>query len=140
MSLEPTDIEIMSHATTLPLEETVVIKSRGPWALMWRRLRRDKAAMISLGFIVILVAFSVAAPAFESWTGHKVNVSNSAGGDDTTLLPVVRRYDDWGLISIDLAGPPRRFWADTSHGRWTKHGTRCVTFATSRWTRPTSST
>ena len=27
-------------------------------------------------------------------------------------LPVLRQYDDWGLISLDLAGPPRRFWAD----------------------------
>lgn len=26
-------------------------------------------------------------------------------------LTVVRRYDDWGLISVDLAGPPRRFWS-----------------------------
>lgn len=33
-------------------------------------------------------------------------------GGDSTLFPVVRRYDDWGLISVDLAGPPRRFWAD----------------------------
>jgi len=31
---------------------------------------------------------------------------------DTTILPLLRRYDDWGLVSVDLAGPPRRFWAD----------------------------
>lgn len=32
--------------------------------------------------------------------------------DDNTPLSILRRYDDWGLISLDLAGPPRRFWAD----------------------------
>jgi superfamily II DNA or RNA helicase len=33
-------------------------------------------------------------------------------GGDSTIAPVLRRYDDWGLISVDLAGPPRRFWSD----------------------------
>ena len=31
---------------------------------------------------------------------------------DATVLPVLRRYDDFGLVSVDLVGPPRRFWAD----------------------------
>ena len=31
---------------------------------------------------------------------------------DTSRLAVVRRYEEWGLLSLDLAGPPRRFWAD----------------------------
>ena len=31
---------------------------------------------------------------------------------DTLPLPVIRRYEEWGLVSLDLAGPPRRFWAD----------------------------
>ena len=31
---------------------------------------------------------------------------------DTSPLAVVRRYEEWGLLSLDLAGPPRRFWAD----------------------------
>jgi peptide/nickel transport system permease protein len=61
---------------------------RGPWSLMWRRLRRDKVAMLSIVFIFLLVAFAAAAPAFESWTGHEKNTSNSAGTDPLTLLPV----------------------------------------------------
>ena len=31
---------------------------------------------------------------------------------DTLALAVLRRYEEWGLLSLDLAGPPRRFWAD----------------------------
>ena len=27
-------------------------------------------------------------------------------------LAILRRYEEWGLLSLDLAGPPRRFWAD----------------------------
>src|SRR5437879_1454689 len=31
---------------------------------------------------------------------------------DVIPLSVLRRYEEWGLMSLDLAGPPRRFWAD----------------------------
>lgn len=62
--------------------------ARGPWALVWRRLRRDKTSLISVTFIVLLVVFALAAPAFESWTGHAKNTSNSFGSDSRSLLPV----------------------------------------------------
>src|SRR5690349_16841323 len=31
---------------------------------------------------------------------------------EPTPLAVIRRYEEWGLLSLDLAGPPRRCWAD----------------------------
>ena len=62
--------------------------TRGPWALMWRRLRRDKAALASMAFIILLFSFAAAAPLFESWTNHPQNASNGAGSDSVTLLPV----------------------------------------------------
>lgn len=31
---------------------------------------------------------------------------------DVVPLSILRRYEEWGLLSLDLAGPPRRFWAD----------------------------
>lgn len=31
---------------------------------------------------------------------------------DTVPQAILRQVDDWGLVSVDLAGPPRRFWAD----------------------------
>jgi ABC-type dipeptide/oligopeptide/nickel transport system permease subunit len=62
--------------------------ARGPWALMWRRLRRDKVSIISLAFIILLGVFALAAPLLESWTGHEKNRSNSNGYDPYTLLPV----------------------------------------------------
>lgn len=68
--------------------QAVNTAGRGPWALMWRRLRRDKVAVISAVFICLLVVFALAAPAFESWTGHDKNRSNPTGTDDLTLLPL----------------------------------------------------
>ncbi|MSO88141.1 MAG: ABC transporter permease [Acidimicrobiia bacterium] len=62
--------------------------TRGPWALMWRRLRGDKAALASMAFIILLFSFAAAAPLFESWTNHPKNTSNAAGSDNFTLLPM----------------------------------------------------
>jgi peptide/nickel transport system permease protein len=55
---------------------------------MWRRLRRDKASLVSVVFIVLLAIFALSGPIFESWTEHPKNTSNSTGTDDRTLLPV----------------------------------------------------
>jgi peptide/nickel transport system permease protein len=38
------------------------IAARAPFELFWSRLRRDRAALVSLGFIVLLVAIALAAP------------------------------------------------------------------------------
>ena len=86
MSMVPS-LEPISTAI-LPTEEPGTAgAARGPWALVWRRLRRDKASLISVAFICLLVTFALAAPAFESWTGHPKNTSNPTGTDDLTLLP-----------------------------------------------------
>lgn len=77
--------------------------ARGPWALVWRRLRRDKASLVSVAFIVLLVVFALAAPAFESWTGHAKNRSNTAGSDSLTLLPVTPMTGCSGLGDVGQA-------------------------------------
>jgi peptide/nickel transport system permease protein len=55
----------------LPGDETTVdrvelvsgeISARSPWALFWRRFRSDRVAMISTGFIVLLVVIAIFAP------------------------------------------------------------------------------
>ena len=49
------------------------IEGRSTWQLAWARLHRDRAAMISLGVIVIIVVVAIFAPVFASITGHGVN-------------------------------------------------------------------
>ena len=38
------------------------ITARSPMQLFWRRLRRDKVAMVALAFIVVLIFVALAAP------------------------------------------------------------------------------
>ncbi len=48
------------------------IEGRSPWALAWERLRHDRAAMISLGVIILIVLVAIFAPVIAAITGHGV--------------------------------------------------------------------
>jgi ABC-type dipeptide/oligopeptide/nickel transport system permease subunit len=75
----------MPGAGGAPVRQVV---ARSPWELARTRFLHDRVAMSSLAFIILLIAFAVAAPVFENITNHKVNRSNPKGTDDLTLLPV----------------------------------------------------
>jgi ABC-type dipeptide/oligopeptide/nickel transport system permease subunit len=80
------------------VEGRTSIEGRGPWTLAWQRLRRDRVAMISLGFIVLIVAVAVFAPVFTSLTGHPPN----------------EQYRRTGLSPDGLPRPPSStFWLGT---------------------------
>ncbi|MGJ4859340.1 ABC transporter permease [Labrys sp. KB_33_2] len=44
-------------------------RSRGPWALAFVKLRRNKAAMASLGLFLLIVAACLSAPLYARWAG-----------------------------------------------------------------------
>jgi peptide/nickel transport system permease protein len=62
------------------------IEGRSPWRLAYERLRADRAAVISLVTIILIVLCAIFAPVFASITGHPPNVQyvntgeNAAGG------------------------------------------------------------
>jgi len=47
-----------------------IIEGKSPWVLAWRRLRRDRAAMLSLTIIVLIALFAIGAPLVATITGH----------------------------------------------------------------------
>ncbi|GAB2568882.1 ABC transporter permease [Microlunatus antarcticus] len=74
------------------------IQGRSPWQLAWERLRRDKIAMVSLAFIVLIVLFAVFAPLIAVLTGHGAN----------------QQFNDVGLTPDGLPRPPSgTFWFGT---------------------------
>jgi ABC-type dipeptide/oligopeptide/nickel transport system permease subunit len=74
------------------------IEGRGPWRLAWERLRRDRAAMISLAVILLIVLMAIFAPVFASITGHPPN----------------EQYRDIGLTPAGLPRAPNStFWFGT---------------------------
>ena len=53
-------------------EAAKIIEGRSPWVLAWRRLRRDRAAMLSLIVVGLIVAMAVFAPVIAAILGHGV--------------------------------------------------------------------
>jgi len=74
------------------------IEGKSPLVLAWRRLRRDRAAMISLGGIVFIIAFAVFAPVVAAITGHGNLQQFRTTGLDPSGVPV---------------GPNSTFWFGT---------------------------
>ena len=59
------------------------IAARSPLALFWRRLRRDKVALVALGFIVLLIVTALFAGQIVKLFGaHPPNAQNSNALDD----------------------------------------------------------
>jgi len=66
------------------------IEGRSPWKLAFERLRRDRAAIISLVVIFLIVLMAIIAPVFKHLTGHPPN----------------QQYFDIGLTQDGLPRPP----------------------------------
>ncbi|HEX9520137.1 MAG TPA: ABC transporter permease [Streptosporangiaceae bacterium] len=49
------------------------IEGRSPWRLAAQRLLRDRASMIALGIIILIILIAILAPVFAWLTGHGVN-------------------------------------------------------------------
>jgi ABC-type dipeptide/oligopeptide/nickel transport system permease subunit len=66
------------------------VEARGYWEQVWRRFRKDKLAVLSLGFIVVLFTLAfIGAPVAEKLVGHDPYVQYSYGAlDQTSNLPV----------------------------------------------------
>ncbi|HUY44415.1 MAG TPA: ABC transporter permease [Streptosporangiaceae bacterium] len=60
----------LDHAPVAEGEAARKIEGRSPWRLGMARLMRDRAAMISLGVIALIVLFAVFAPVVAAITGH----------------------------------------------------------------------
>jgi len=66
------------------------VKARGYWEQVWRRFSRDKVAIASGVFIILLFGLAFAgAPLAQKWLGHGPNdIFPSEGVDPATLVPV----------------------------------------------------
>ena len=74
------------------------IEGRSPWRLAFERLRRDRAAVISLVVIVLILLMAIFAPIFKHLTGHPPN----------------QQYFETGLTQDGLpVAPSGKFWLGT---------------------------
>ncbi|HVH52622.1 MAG TPA: hypothetical protein VNA32_00665, partial [Actinomycetota bacterium] len=52
------------------IEVSAAVVGRSPWELFWRRFRKDKVALVGLGFIVLLIVLAVTAPLIARFVVH----------------------------------------------------------------------
>jgi peptide/nickel transport system permease protein len=79
--------EVQGVLDAAPMQEGV--KARGYWEQIWVRLRRDKLAIASIGFIVLLfLGAFIGAPIAKALLGHGPNDIFAGGTDPVTQLPV----------------------------------------------------
>jgi peptide/nickel transport system permease protein len=89
-----------SEATTESLtpdigEPSPTIMGRSPWQLFWARFKRDRAALIGLGFIALLLALALAAPLIADLVGHGPNERFQREMTDEFGLPNGPRSGFW---------------------------------------------
>jgi peptide/nickel transport system permease protein len=80
-------IAVESHGELGELEE---VRARGYWEQVWRRFRRDKVAIGSGAFIILLVFIAIAGgPIASHFLGHgPYDFNQDAGSHGVTALPV----------------------------------------------------
>src|SRR3954469_3942881 len=88
------------------------ITARSPLQLFWRRFRRDKVAMVALGFIVLLIFIAVLAPLIVKAFGAPNPNTQSTAALDSFGLPSGPSSDH--LFGVDQIG--RDVFARTLYG------------------------
>jgi peptide/nickel transport system permease protein len=78
------------------------ITARSPMQLFWRRLRRDKVAMVALGFIIVLIAIAILAPAIVSILGATDPKQQNSDALDLFGGPTGPTADHW--FGVDQLG------------------------------------
>jgi peptide/nickel transport system ATP-binding protein len=86
VEVPPAD-ELPEAAAPGTTPEASGIEGRSPWRLAWDRLRHDRVAVITAGFILLLILLAIFAPAFAHLTGHGVNEQNDTAGLTPAGLP-----------------------------------------------------
>ncbi len=84
---------VSHHDTEDDNSDSVV--QRGPLELTLRRLARDRASLVAACFIVLLIAFALAAPLVADITGHTAIEQYRKIGMSPMGLPVGPNHDFW---------------------------------------------
>ena len=77
-----------AESAAAPAANSGAIEGRSPWKLAWLILRKDRAAMISLGFIVLIALVAATAPLLAHWIGYGPTDQDRTNGITVDGLPV----------------------------------------------------
>ena len=105
---------MVEQALELPEEarvDTTAESGKGPWALAWKRFRRNRIAMVSLGLFVVIVLSCFAAPLYANHIADTDPFSSNINGFTTVH----------GKKVAVLATNPSGFGTSPLKPTWTRH-------------------
>jgi peptide/nickel transport system permease protein len=88
MSVSALTEGVAAGAIARPSAAPEAARCRSPWQLALQRWRRDRAAIVSGSFLLLVVAMAVFAPVIASVVGHGVNQQFRTSGLSPSGLPV----------------------------------------------------
>jgi peptide/nickel transport system permease protein len=68
-----TEDKVAEAAEELGIEPSSQIIGRTPWQIFWGKFRKDRVALVAMGFIILLALVAIFAPLIASWVGHGPN-------------------------------------------------------------------
>jgi len=84
------------------------IEGRSLWQIAWRRLKRDRGALVGAVVVVLLILVAVFAPLIVKWLGHDPNASDRTAWDETIQAPKSTfpfgEFDPNHLFGVDAPG------------------------------------
>jgi peptide/nickel transport system permease protein len=97
------ELEIIGEQDPELLTPETQFEGRTPWRLAWNRLKKDRVAMVSLGFIVLLFLVAIFAPLLTAWIGHGPNDQYTTKGLSLSGIPVAPGHNGF-LLGTDDQG------------------------------------
>jgi ABC-type dipeptide/oligopeptide/nickel transport system permease subunit len=85
MSVSELEPEVASATSEVVVGD---VPGRSPWQLAWVRLRKDRVAIVSLAFIILLVVVALAAPVLDKWIGYSPEFGDRVHGTTPDGLPI----------------------------------------------------
>jgi peptide/nickel transport system permease protein len=73
-------VQVATDAAVAVPDEGGRVTGRSPWALAWRRFRRNRIALASLGLFIVIVLMSFAAPLYAHDVAHTDPFTNNLNG------------------------------------------------------------
>lgn len=86
--------------------DRIVRPSQSYWQDVWRRLKRNRRALVSLYIVIALALFTIAGPwvwRVDPATQNSARASEAPGLPPTT--EIIAPYEPWTGVSVDTGGP-----------------------------------
>jgi peptide/nickel transport system permease protein len=104
--MSSTTFDLIEGGRSAPLEPLTgtEIAARSPLELFWRRFRKDKIALVSLGFIVFLVVVAIAAPLVVKLVGAAGPDAQNPGALTQFGTPTGPSFAHHHIFGVDPLG------------------------------------